>query len=81
MGTEELLINRIEIDLKKLRKKIAEIKDLQIKSRLERLEKINPFMYEDLNGQLNELINPVFKFEENYQLSESAKKFNSLFKN
>ena len=81
MGTEELLINRIEIDLKKLRKKVAEIKDLQIKSRLERLEKINPFMYEDLNGQLENLINPVFKFEENYQLSESAKKFNSLFKN
>lgn len=81
MGTEELLIKRIEVDLKKLRKKVAEIKDLQIKSRLERLEKINPFMYEDLNGQLENLINPVFKFEENYQLSESAKKFNSLFKN
>ena len=81
MGTEELLIKRIEIDLKLLKKKKADIKNLQIKSRLERLEKINPFMYEDLNGQLNDLINPVFNFEEYYQLSESAKKFNSLFKN
>ena len=80
--TEELLIQHIESDIKKLRKKLIELKDCQVKARLLRLEKINRFMYEDLNNELESIINPLFGIERDFnKLSDAAKRFNSLFKN
>ena len=80
MGTEELLIFRIENDLRKLRNKRANIKELQIQSRLLRLCEINKPMYEDLNKQLDDIISPPLELS--LSISEQAKiKFNALFKN
>ena len=81
MGTEQLLIFRIELDLKKLKKSKVDIKDLRIKARLERLEKINKPMFEDLNKQLDDFLYPIFNFEENLKCDKNIAKFNSLFKN
>ncbi len=58
MGTEQLLIFRIENDLRKLRNKRADIKDLEITARLKRLEAINKPMFEDFTEQLETIVNP-----------------------
>ncbi len=81
MGTEELLIRRIESDLRKLKNKKAEVKDLQIKARLKRLEVVNKPMAEDLTQQLENLITPIFKINPDNQITQNTIKFNSLFKN
>ena len=77
MGTEELLIFRIENDLRKLKNKKAIVNDLQIKARLQRLENINKPMFEELEKQLNNIIAPLFS---NAPQNVNKERFNALFK-
>ena len=77
MGTEELLIFRIENDLRKLKNKKAIVNDLQIKARLQRLENINKPMFEELEKQLNSIIAPIFS---NTPQDVNKQRFNALFK-
>ena len=51
MGTEELLIHRIENDLRKLRLKSKPISSIDINNRIVRLKKLNPNMAEELENK------------------------------
>ncbi len=79
MGTEELLIFRIENDLRKLKNNTAKIENLDIKARLKRLESINKPMFEDLNDKLDKLINPILKIEPTIIDYKKKEEFNKLF--
>jgi hypothetical protein len=66
MGVEELLIQRIENDLRGLRlktKKMDEVSEM-MKTRLERLKKTNPDLAFDLESKYHRLTN--LEYSENY---------------
>jgi hypothetical protein len=70
MGTEQLLIMRLENNLRSLRLKTKTLKDVEVefKSRLERLLKINPEMARDLEKQFQQQMKMDSQFK-----SQSAK--------
>jgi hypothetical protein len=64
MGAEELLITRIENDLRGLRLKTKTIDEVDVISRLERLKKTNLEMAEELEQKYLRLITKFDKINE-----------------
>lgn len=68
MGTEQLLITRIENGLRGLRLKTKTIEEIDIHPKLERLRKTNPNMADELEMKF-------FKFIDKNNSEKDVKKF------
>ena len=57
MSAEELLIFRIQNEIRALKLKTKTLEQVSIRERLERLKKINPGMADDLENQYMQVLN------------------------
>lgn len=57
MTTEELLIFRIQNEIRALKLQTKSLEETQIRERLVKLKKTNPFMAEDLENQFLAVLN------------------------